>query len=147
MELYMFMRISICLLAYVCLPISAQVTGARVITTFAGTEPSFTAERTPRLQVPLGSVSSVFVDPVGTVYFSDPEQFRVFRVDGEGNVATVAGNGIKGYSGDGGPATSASLSLPTAVVADRQGNVLFADGSRVRRISARGEISTFAGGG
>jgi uncharacterized protein (TIGR03437 family) len=66
-----------------------------------------------------------------------------------GIISTVAGSGVEGFSGDGGVATSAKLSLPTAVVADRAGNLYIADESnnRVRKVSPDGTISTFAGTG
>jgi len=64
-------------------------------------------------------------------------------------ISTVAGNGASGYSGDGGPATSASLNLPRGVLVDAFGDLLIADTSnnRIRKVGADGNISTFAGNG
>jgi len=74
---------------------------------------------------------------------------RVRRVDATtGIITTVAGNGVHGFSGDGGPATAAELGSPVAVAVDAAGNVLIADTFRVRRVDATsGIITTIAGNG
>jgi len=77
---------------------------------------------------------------------------RVRRIDAAtGIVNTIAGNGQRGYSGDGGPATQAQLNTPDgcSVAADAQGNVylLDADNQRIRKIDSSGIITTFAGNG
>ena len=66
-----------------------------------------------------------------------------------GIINTIAGSGVEGFLGDGGPASAARLGLPTAVVADRAGNVYIADefNNRVRKVAPDGTISTFAGTG
>ena len=74
----------------------------------------------------------------------------VRRIDASGIIATVAGNGDPGFSGDGGAATEASLDQPTGLAFDLQGNLLIADSSNhaVRRVNlADGSISTVAGNG
>ena len=85
------------------------------------------------------------------MYFSDTFNNRIRRVDARtGTIGTIAGNGEKGYAGDGGPATAAALAEPYGVVVDRAGNVYTADrlNSRVRRIdAASGIITTVAGTG
>ena len=70
-------------------------------------------------------------------------------MDTAGIFTTVAGNGNKGYSGDGGPATSAELAAPTDVAFDRAGNMYIADSLNivVRKVDTSGNISTFAGNG
>ena len=64
-------------------------------------------------------------------------------------ITTVAGNGTAGFSGDGGPATQASLNLPSGVVVDKKGNLYIADRSndRVRMVNTKGIIQTIAGNG
>ena len=68
---------------------------------------------------------------------------------GQGVITTVAGTGTLSYSGDGGPATLATMELPTSVAADQAGNVYIVDRSnnRVRKVGPDGTISTFAGTG
>jgi trimeric autotransporter adhesin len=64
-------------------------------------------------------------------------------------ITTVAGNGQMGFSGDGGPATSAMLNYPWALALDAAGNLFIADGlnNRIRKVSPGGIITTVVGGG
>ena len=64
-------------------------------------------------------------------------------------ISTVAGNGVAGFAGDGGPATAANLAFPAALTFDSAGNMYIADASnsRVRKVDANGTITTFAGTG
>src|SRR5690348_6806461 len=80
-----------------------------LITTIAGTDWIFTGSGLPGAQVPLGPVTSVAGDWKGGVFISDWDNARIFRVDSRGILTVVAGNGFHGFSGDGGPATSASV--------------------------------------
>ena len=93
---------------------------------------------------------SVALDHRGNLYFADFSA-RIRKVAlPTGRITTVAGTGTRGYSGDGGPATSAQLSGPGDVAVDGAGNIYFADGPnhRIRRISAdTGIITTIAGNG
>jgi uncharacterized protein (TIGR03437 family) len=69
-------------------------------------------------------------------------------VSSTGNIATIAGNGVAGYSGDGGPASLAQLSYPSGIAVDSVGNVYVADaGASVRKIYVNGPIVTIAGNG
>ncbi len=99
------------------------------------------------LSTPLG----IAVDSVGNVFIADSGNNRVRRVDGAtGVITTIAGTGGDGFSGDGGPGTSAMLSGPSSVAADRFGDVFIGDygNRRVRRVdSVTGVITTVAGGG
>ena len=93
------------------------------------------------------SLTSVAVDAVGNVYFGTWHRFS--RVDPAGVITTVAGNGSRGYGGDGGPATSAMFDFASGIAVDAAGNVYIADGnnSRVRRVDPSGIITTVAGTG
>ncbi|MCX6604434.1 MAG: hypothetical protein NTV52_12665 [Acidobacteria bacterium] len=92
---------------------------------------------------------SIAVDAAGNLYFADPGNARIRRIDPAGIINTFAGNGTAGFSGDGGPATSATISYPTGIAFDSAGNLLFCDrgNNRIRRITPTGIISTVAGNG
>jgi len=101
----------------------------------------------PALDASIWFPRSVALDPEGNVYIPDV-QCRIRRIDSiTGTIITIAGTGVKGYSGDGGPATSAQIGQPTYVAADAD-SVYFIDfdAMRVRRIR-NGVITTYAGNG
>ena len=103
----------------------------------------------------LATKASIFLpldaveDGAGNIYLSDSNNQRIRRVDGvTGLISTIAGNGSSGYSGDGGPATSAMLNSPSGLALDGAGNLYFSDSGNqiVRRIDAvSGVITTVAG--
>jgi hypothetical protein len=86
----------------------------------------------------------------GLVYFANQDVAQVFSVDRQGRVATVAGTGEPGFSGDGGPATAAQLYQPMGLAVDsRLAALYFSDNvtNRIRRVDANGVITTVAGTG
>jgi hypothetical protein len=83
------------------------------------------------------------VDGQRNVYIAEYGNHRVRKVSPGGTITTFAGTGKQGFSGDGGPATSAQLYSPEAVAVDGQGNVYIADDYRVRKVSG-GTITTIA---
>jgi sugar lactone lactonase YvrE len=89
----------------------------------------------------------VAVDSGGDVYFTDGT--RVYEVEqATGQVLVIAGTGVQGYSGDGGPGPRARLTSPAGIAVAANGDVYFEDGNRVRKVSAAsGIISTVAGNG
>jgi len=89
----------------------------------------------------------VAVDPLGNLYVSDSSNNRIRKVDTNGIITTVAGNGNIGYSGDGGPATNATLSGPFSATVDNFGNLLIADTGNgwIREVDMNGIITTVAG--
>ena len=97
----------------------------------------------------LQSPFDICVDASGKIFFSDCSNDRIRMINVNGIITTVAGNGTRGYSGDGGPATSASISFPYGVCVDATGNILFADGNnnRIRKIDVNGIITTIVGNG
>lgn len=123
-----------------------------IITTFVGTgDKGFAGDGGPAVAARLNGPFDLAFDTHGNLYFSDTFNNRIRRVDARsGVITTIAGNGDKGYSGDGGPATAAALNEPYGVVVDRAGNIYTADrlNRRVRRIdAASGVITTVAGNG
>jgi sugar lactone lactonase YvrE len=92
---------------------------------------------------------NVAFDASGNLYVVDWNNNRIRRVDTNGIMTTVAGNGTNGYAGDGVAATNTSLNYPVAVVLDASGNLYIADGDnyRIRRVDSNGIISTVAGNG
>lgn len=97
----------------------------------------------------LSRPSGVAADSLGNVYLADRDHHRIRRVALNGTIATVAGSGTAGYSGDGGPATEALLNAPSAVSIDASGNLYIADAgnNRVRKVTLDGTITTIAGRG
>lgn len=85
----------------------------------------------------------------GSLYVADVENNRVRKVAPSGEITTVAGTGVREYSGDGGPATAAALADPRGLALDRAGNLYIADAGNhvVRRVDLGGAISTVAGSG
>ncbi|RUL87649.1 NHL domain-containing protein [Tautonia sociabilis] len=104
----------------------------------------------PAAEAQLDQPFDVAFDADGNLYLSDTFNHRVRRVDARtGIITTVAGNGRKGFSGDGGPATEASLDEPYGICLDREGNLYLVDrlNRRVRKVDAEGIITTVAGTG
>lgn len=102
-------------------------------------------EDEPATSACLHSGDDVAVDAAGNLYIGDVD--RVRKVDTNGIITTVAGNGTNGYSGDGGPATSAGLDAVRGTAVDGAGNLYIAGGGRVRKVDSAGIITTVAGTG
>ncbi len=119
-----------------------------VITTVAGGGTVFPGDGGPATSAALNNPAAVAVDASGNIYIADTLSNRIRRVT-SGTITTFAGNGTFGFSGDGGPATSAMLTEPAGVTVDAAGNVFIADywNARIRRVTPSGVISTVAGGG
>jgi hypothetical protein len=92
---------------------------------------------------------SVAPDGAGGFYVASETQSRVYRVAADGRLNMVAGNGTAGFSGDGGPATSAQLFYPYGLAVDGAGNLFIADSAnhRIRKVTPDGVINTVAGNG
>ncbi|HLG97675.1 MAG TPA: hypothetical protein VKX49_15275 [Bryobacteraceae bacterium] len=159
---YAFWSLSVRGLSLLALLVGAAA-AQNVVTTIAGSDPTFTGAGQLATNVPIGYVNGVATDTAGNVYFTDPLEHLILKVSAaDGTLSVVAGNGIAGYSGDGGPATSAAIAAtdsaiqyagvgaPTAlggIVVDKQGTIYFGDGHYLRAVTPDGTISTIAGGG
>jgi sugar lactone lactonase YvrE len=129
-----------------------KVTSAGIITTVAGNGvQGFSGDNGPATAAQLDSPAGLALDSAGDLYIADSHNHRIREVSSAtGTIATIAGTGVPGFSGDGGPAKSAQLDRPTALAFDSAGNLYLADTSnhRVRRIAAAtGAITTVAGNG
>jgi sugar lactone lactonase YvrE len=82
----------------------------------------------------VGFISSLAVDAGGNIFVADLIGQRVVRIDANGTMSTVAGDGVSGYSGDGGAATKATLNYPFGLASDTSGNVYVADFNQAVRI-------------
>jgi sugar lactone lactonase YvrE len=119
------------------------------ITTIAGTGGvyGFSGDGGPATKAKLNFPNAVAVDREGNLYISDGDNYRIRKVDKDGIITTFAGTGEKGYSGDGGPATSAKLREPSDMTFDVRGNLYLVDYTSVRKIDSSGTITTVAGTG
>jgi RHS repeat-associated protein/uncharacterized repeat protein (TIGR01451 family) len=121
-----------------------------IISTVAGAiESGFGGDGGPATLARLNSVQDVAVGPDGSLYIADGVNHRIRRVGPDGIISTVAGTGVSGFGGDGGPATLAQLDVPESVAMGPDGSLYIADtgNHRIRRLSPDGIISTVAGTG
>lgn len=134
-----------------------------ILTNYAGSgapgvsSAGFSGDGGPAINAKLNSAIGLAIDASGNIYFADLENQRVRKIDTAGIITTIAGSGAVianlgtagGFSGDGGPATSARLYAPHGVGVDAAGNIYIADTTnyRIRKVTPQGVISTVAGTG
>ena len=118
---------------------------------FAGTEfgGGIDADGIPATQAFLNAPAGLAVDGQGNVYIAEWFKNRIRKVDVNGIISTVAGNGVAGFNGDGIPASSASLFEPTDIAVDSAGTLYISDwvNFRIRSVDGAGIIHTYAGSG
>ncbi len=121
----------------------------KIIDTVAGCGGDSTSEGIPATEAYFNYPGGIAMDAVGNLYIADTYHDRVRKVDTNGIITTVAGNGSSGYSGDGGPATEAKLYESQDVAVDASGNLYIADmrNNRIRKVDTNGIITTVAGNG
>jgi len=127
-----------------------KVSSDGIITTVAGNGSlSYSGDGGPATSAQLNGPQGLAADHSGNVFIADFGNNRVRKISSSGIITTVAGNGVAGFSGDGGPAASAELNGPAGIAVDSAGDVFFADSvnNRVRKVSVAGIITTVAGNG
>lgn len=131
-----------------------KISPAGIITRVSGgEEPGFSGDGGPASAAAMRKPKGLALDTAGNMYIADYDDNRVRKISKAGIISTFAGNGYSSepgfgaFYGDGGPATDAELSGPTAVVADPAGNVYISDCNNhcVRRVDANGIMTTIAG--
>jgi uncharacterized protein (TIGR03437 family) len=121
-----------------------------IITTVAGNGTAgFSGDGGLATQAELNAPTGVCTDASGNLFIVDVFNYRVRKVDISGKITTVAGNGTKDSTGDGGPATDAAMYIPIRCVVDSADNLYIADqgAHKIRKVTPSGTISTFAGTG
>jgi len=137
-----FAAIAACVLCLLLM--ASQALAQNIINTYAG---GGTAGGSA-LSVDLPGPTAAIRDASGNTYIAAPYSTYVFELTG-GTVKTFAGTGVEGYGGDGGPASSAILALPSGLTIDSKGNIYIADfgAPRIRKVDTSGNITTVAGNG
>ena len=121
-----------------------------IINTIAGSDTGgFAGDGGPATAARIGDSFGITIDANLNYYFVDRMNVRIRKVDSSGIITTICGNGINGYSGDGGPATAAQIYDVDYITLDAAGNLYIFDAGnyRVRRIDPAGIITTVAGNG
>ncbi len=129
--------------------ISQPGSQSATIGTLAGAAPTVSfGENVPAISTPLLQPGGTAVDATGNLYIADTGDHRLREVNPAGLIHTAAGDGIFNTSGNNGPATNAEIGSPGALAFDAAGDLFITSGvlQTIRKISAAGIITTFAGG-
>lgn len=126
-----------------------------IITTVAGSGVTgqgvggFGGDGGPAIAAQLFNPIGLLIAPDGSLIISDFRNHRLRKVDAQGIITTIAGSGLQGFSGDGGPATNAKLNRPSGMAIGPNGELYFSDevNLRIRKIDGNGIITTVAGTG
>jgi sugar lactone lactonase YvrE len=121
-----------------------------ILTTIAGGPPGFSGDNALATAAQLNLPTALALDASNNLYLADTGNHRIRKISAAGIISTVAGTGTQGFSGDSGPATSATIDSPTGLALDASNNLYLADthNHRIRKITAAtGIISTLAGTG
>jgi hypothetical protein len=120
-----------------------------IISAFAGNHTAtYAGDGGPATSASLNGPWGVTVGPDGQIYIADQNNHSIRKVALDGTITTIAGNGTSGFSGDGGPASTAVLDSPSATAIDAAGNIYISDAgnNRVRKVNpVTGEIDTVVG--
>ena len=125
-----------------------KVDPAGRITTIAGTgEGGFSGDGAAATAARLASPDDLAFDLAGNLLLTDGGNARIRRINPLGVITTLAGNGVRGQAGDGGPALAAEVDVVSTVTVGPQGDVIINGLNRIRRIGLDGVITTIAGTG
>lgn len=124
----------------------------KAVTTIAGSgQKGYAGDGGPASQASLNMPHEIQFDREGHLYIAERDNHAIRKVDARSrNISTVAGTGVAGFSGDGGPGAAAQLRQPHSIVFDRDGSLLICDigNQRIRRLRVdTGVIDTWAGTG
>jgi sugar lactone lactonase YvrE len=138
-------RFALATSSFALLSLSLCASAQKVFTVAGG----YVGDGKPATSAAVGFPQFVAYNPQGELLISDEINCRIRKVDPQGIISTIAGTGICGFSGDGGPAIRAKISTPTGIAVDQAGNIFFVDqdNERVRQIDLAGTITTIAGNG
>jgi hypothetical protein len=127
------------------LPFCSQ---AQIIVTVAGGG-SATPNGVPATSANIGVPYAIALYNNGDLIIADDYGRKIYKVNPayNGTITTIAGTGLSGYSGDGGPATNAGIDFLQLICTDENDNIYIADGYRLRKIATSGIIHTIAGTG
>ncbi len=130
-----------------CFAATVTSPAAYLIQTVAGTND--VGNGASALSTAFSQPEGIAVDHSGNVYVADAAVHQVRKIAADGSIQTIAGTGVAGFAGDGGPASAALLNQPYGLALDPTGNLYIADlgNARVRRVAVDGTIQTVAGGG
>src|SRR5437763_8690745 len=123
----------------------AQIGPNNIITTVAGAAWTFPGDGKPAKSAPVSQIRSLNTDLNGNIIFADPGNHVVSRLNPNGTITVLAGNGVRGFSGEDGPARSASLNNPIDAVMDNNGNLYVSDSfnETIRQVTTDGIISSY----
>ena len=135
------------LLLLLCV-LAAYISPAQIITTIAGTGTAgYSGDNGPAVDCKTHFPTNLIIYPNGNILFTDPGNGAIRKINSEGQISTIAGNGTHGYFGDGLPATQSLLYGPRGIAIDKVGNIYISDGNIqvIRKIDTTGIITTIAG--
>lgn len=125
------------------------VTGGKVRTVAGSGVPGYSGDGGPATESSLNRPSDVCIAKDGSIIIADVNNHAIRKVRPDDNIETIAGNGVPGFSGDGGRSEEAQLNKPWGIACSPDGEILIADSRnhRIRKITSTGVIRTIAGTG